>query len=219
MRKEEDGKANEGWVVNWQDCVDRDAFPYNLLLDTLKTKEEYIADVSLRSLLSALLYLKDRERQALILRYGKKLTLRECGEIMEVTASRVRQIIELALRKLRHPSRVRTMLTSTRMCVEQMGKTVAILSHNNDLLTSVLRQIAPEKAAEKAADTIDVPLAGMGLSVRPYNCLARRGKKTARDVASMTETDLRMIRGMGERSIREVKAALAAFGLSLRKEG
>lgn len=38
---------------------------------------------------------------------GRQLTLEEIGKIMGVTRERVRQIEALALRKLRHPSRIR----------------------------------------------------------------------------------------------------------------
>lgn len=38
---------------------------------------------------------------------GRRLTLEEIGSIMGVTRERVRQIEALALRKLRHPSRIR----------------------------------------------------------------------------------------------------------------
>ncbi len=38
---------------------------------------------------------------------GRKLTLEEIGKVMGVTRERVRQIEAHALRKLRHPSRIR----------------------------------------------------------------------------------------------------------------
>ena len=38
---------------------------------------------------------------------GRRLTLEEIGQVMGVTRERVRQIEALALRKLRHPSRMR----------------------------------------------------------------------------------------------------------------
>ena len=38
---------------------------------------------------------------------GRKLTLEEIGQVMGVTRERVRQIEAQALRKLRHPSRIR----------------------------------------------------------------------------------------------------------------
>ncbi|MEK9986137.1 MAG: sigma factor-like helix-turn-helix DNA-binding protein, partial [Opitutae bacterium] len=38
---------------------------------------------------------------------GRQLTLEEIGQVMGVTRERVRQIEAHALRKLRHPSRIR----------------------------------------------------------------------------------------------------------------
>jgi RNA polymerase primary sigma factor len=38
---------------------------------------------------------------------GRQLTLEEVGQVMGVTRERVRQIEALALRKLRHPTRIK----------------------------------------------------------------------------------------------------------------
>jgi RNA polymerase primary sigma factor len=55
--------------------------------------------------------LTDRERQVLDLRFGLSdgyaRTLEEVGKQFNVTRERIRQIESKALRKLRHPSRVK----------------------------------------------------------------------------------------------------------------
>jgi RNA polymerase primary sigma factor len=62
---------------------------------------------------SVLLTLTDRERKVLILRFGledgRQRTLEEVGKKFDVTRERIRQIEAKALRKLRHPSRSRTL--------------------------------------------------------------------------------------------------------------
>lgn len=45
---------------------------------------------------------------------GRQLTLDEIGKVMGVTRERVRQIEAHALRKLRHPSRIRFLQESSR---------------------------------------------------------------------------------------------------------
>ena len=60
--------------------------------------------------LNVLLYyklLEKREAAILIRRYGDGLTLAEIGKEYGISATRVRQIIQKALRKLKHPSRQR----------------------------------------------------------------------------------------------------------------
>ena len=60
--------------------------------------------------LNALLYyklLEKREATILIRYYSDGLTLAEIGKEYSISATRVRQIIQKALRKLKHPSRQR----------------------------------------------------------------------------------------------------------------
>ena len=61
-------------------------------------------DAALRSLV-------EREKEVLILRFGLldgvERTLEEVGRHFQVTRERIRQIEEKALRKLRHPTRLR----------------------------------------------------------------------------------------------------------------
>jgi RNA polymerase primary sigma factor len=62
---------------------------------------------------NVLMTLTDRERKVLILRFGledgRQRTLEEVGRKFDVTRERIRQIEAKALRKLRHPSRSRTL--------------------------------------------------------------------------------------------------------------
>ena len=58
-------------------------------------------------------FLSDREREVLEMRFGlndgKDHTLEEVGKSFGVTRERIRQIEAKALRKLRHPSRSRSL--------------------------------------------------------------------------------------------------------------
>src|SRR5262244_1916412 len=56
----------------------------------------------------------------------------------------------------------------------------------------------------------------MELTVRSYNCLKREGIHTVGELITRSEADLLDIRNFGAKSIDEVKAKLAAMGLSLK---
>ena len=49
-------------------------------------------------------YLTDRERQVLLMRHHKQMTLEDIGHYLEVSKERVRQIEAKGLRLLRHPA-------------------------------------------------------------------------------------------------------------------
>jgi DNA-directed RNA polymerase subunit alpha len=73
----------------------------------------------------------------------------------------------------------------------------------------------PEDMAQ--AGLLATPIEELELSVRSYNCLKREGVQTVGDLVQRTEQDLLDIRNFGQKSIDEVKAKLAAMGLSLRE--
>lgn len=72
--------------------------------------EERVREMRLR-VAAALLSLVEREKEVLVLRFGLldgvERTLEEIGQHFNVTRERIRQIEEKALRKLRHPTRLR----------------------------------------------------------------------------------------------------------------
>jgi RNA polymerase primary sigma factor len=80
--------------------------------DEVKSIEDVIADRALRETLESVIStLKPREQEILRLRFGfdddHVRTLEEVGVVFGVTRERVRQIEAKALRKLRHPSRLK----------------------------------------------------------------------------------------------------------------
>jgi hypothetical protein len=62
---------------------------------------------------------------------------------------------------------------------------------------------------------LNMSLAELELSVRATNCLESEGITTVRDLVLRSEDELLEVRNFGETSLREVKAKLAAVGLSL----
>ena len=56
------------------------------------------------------------------------------------------------------------------------------------------------------------------IGVRAYNCLKRAGIQTIGELLQKSESELKAIPNFGDRSIDEVKEALASLGLSLRAD-
>jgi DNA-directed RNA polymerase alpha subunit len=62
---------------------------------------------------------------------------------------------------------------------------------------------------------LNMSLAELELSIRATNCLESEGITTVRDLVIRTEDELLEVRNFGVTTLREVKAKLAAIGLSL----
>jgi len=65
---------------------------------------------------------------------------------------------------------------------------------------------------------IELSIEDLELSQRPSNCLKRAGIDTIAQLCDMTEAQLRRIRNMGEKSVKEVKEKLADMNCSLKSE-
>jgi|GEM_PF-3823564 len=55
------------------------------------------------------------------------------------------------------------------------------------------------------------PLSSLGLSVRSYNALARRGVTSIAQLAAMSDEDLFRVRNLGQKSVDEIREALIAY--------
>jgi len=77
-------------------------------------------------------------------------------------------------------------------------------------------EIGPSPVDEQIAESLNLPVEDLELSVRSYNCLKREGIHTVGELVARSEEDLLDIRNFGSKSIDEVRDTLANLGLSLR---
>ncbi len=77
-------------------------------------------------------------------------------------------------------------------------------------------EIGPSPVDEQIAESLNLPVEDLDLSVRSYNCLKREGIHTVGELVARSEEDLLDIRNFGSKSIDEVKETLAGLGLALR---
>ena len=145
--------------------------------------------------------LSDKENYVLIKRYfrNKDFTInsyKEIGEELGVTPERVRQIELRAIRKLKHPSRLRRFEYVFSSNKEELDidyiKTIlsdGVTFNFNEATLSAKR---------------DIPIEEIDLSVRSYICLKRAGINTSGDLFDKTEAELMKLRNLGKKSLHEV---------------
>ncbi len=74
-----------------------------------------------------------------------------------------------------------------------------------------------DEQTQKAA-VLDINIDELALSVRSYNCLKRAGINVLGDLIKMTESEMKSIRNLGQKSADEIKEKLSEHGLSFKEE-
>lgn len=145
--------------------------------------------------------LSDKENYVLIKRYfrNKDFTItsyKEIGEELGVTPERVRQIEYKAIRKLKHPSRLRKF-----EYVFSSNKKELDIDYIKTMLSDGVTFNFDEATLSAKRD---IHIEEMNLSVRSFNCLKRAGINTSGDLFDKTEAELMKVRNLGKKSLREV---------------
>lgn len=79
-------------------------------------------------------------------------------------------------------------------------------------------EIMVEKEETHKEKMLEMTIEELDLSVRSYNCLKRASINTVQALTNKSESDMMKVRNLGRKSLEEVKAKLADFGLSLRHD-
>lgn len=164
----------------------------------------------------AIASLTPREQAVLESRFKDRLTLEKTGKAQNLTRERIRQVEAKALRKLRHPSRANIMISVPLPEVRKIESEYQALQKEYEWLKQVIGRIAENispEIVERAKMELDVPLSEADLSVRSYNCLSRIGKKTLRDVAEMSDDELKAVKQLGKKSYNEIVEKLKEYGV------
>lgn len=199
-------------------------YPYNLIEEIYDERRTGPYDEDrLKGLEYVLGLLSERERQVLCDRFEDELSLYETGKKYNITRERIRQIEAKAIRKLRHPARMKYITQGyaatsgeLRQIVEERYKStlesleaeylvkIAELRDKISLIEDKTQKLTATKDANEIITDIGTPLEELNLSVRSYNCLARHGIKTLYDICALTYDDLQKVRNMGRKSVEEV---------------
>lgn len=173
--------------------------------------------------------LTDREEQVLRCRYQKGLTYRQIGELVGVGAERIRVIMNKAIRKLRHPSRVKYLRRGMIDCHKADCESCQELNYNrgyqegfrNGQLNS--NSTIPSNPYQDQEDLSEIPIEiapidYLDLNVRTFNGLKRANINTIGALTSKTRSELFQLRNIGKRSLDDLEKRLKMHNLTLREE-
>ena len=198
-------------------------YPWNLayavMCGSVPTKgsaekaRELIYKVYVPALEEAITQLTDREQKVLELRFVHGMTYEQCGYRFNVTRERIRQIEAKAIRKMRNPRFRKNYLLDTLNKAFEIDAERARLERENMMLREKLEKYEsiPKPKVEPKKISID----DMELSVRSYNCLKRAGFNFVDDLDGKTVEDLKRVRNLGMKSLREVVEKAKQFGVEI----
>lgn len=175
--------------------------------------------------------LESREKIFVIKRYKELLTYDELGAKYNLTRERCRQIIQKALRKLRHPSRLRIILGTKDFMdeIKELERTIRNLEERVECSKRLEKmhddRIEELKKQEKdiSSSFLTVSIEELSLSTRSINCLRRLTNGWGREVSveeiiEHSIEDLYKVRNLGKKSIDEIVAKVHGFGLKFKDE-
>jgi len=213
--------------------INKAEWPENLVVDIFAADDLQGCRVALdwRGTLEYLLIstFTDREEQVLRCRYQEGLTYRQIGEVVGVGAERIRLIINKAIRKFRHPSRVKYLRRGMIDCHKEDCENCQKLNYNrgyregfrNGQIDS--NSTIPADPYEDQVDLSEIPIETapidyLDLNVRTYNGLKRANINTIGVLTSKTRSELFRLRNIGKRSLDDLEKRLKIHNLALREE-
>ncbi|MBR3795757.1 MAG: hypothetical protein IKK34_06985 [Clostridia bacterium] len=171
--------------------------------------------------------LSEREKTCILERYRDHDSLAAIGQRHKVTTERIRQVVGKAVRKLRHPSRMRIieygvhgyLARQTAEAAEKAGRRAAFKAVEDYKLGRALNPGDAE--AVEREKLYSVRIEDLNLSVRSFHCLKRQCVNTVGDLLTMTAEELERVRNLGVKSHDEIVTALERLGcncLHLRRK-
>lgn len=151
------------------------------------------------------------EKKLKLTEIGKRIPSTKCPKKKGVSQSRVGQLRDRVLRKIKRSNYSGDLRCLFRDYLEEEVRSVTDLYKRVERLEEVVAQMNTN-FAKLPSITID----DLDLSVRTYNCLKSAGILTVERLSRTPESQLRIIRNFGERSIKEIGEKLTTFGITLK---
>lgn len=180
----------------------KEDYPYNLITTII---DESVWELNLPTEMTedhlagleyAISQLDDREQKIIRLRYEKRQTFAQIGELFNISVNRASQVARKALRKLYHPKNLKY--------------------YKYGLEGHKVRQAEFEEAERKRAYTDKVmatTIYDLDFSVRTFNNLIRANCGNVGDLVALSEEDILNLKNMGKKQLAEVALKLKTLGL------
>lgn len=183
----------------------KEDYPMNLIHDLMGFRCDWKGTEDQRKGLEfAISDLDDRERDCVHKRYMERKVYDEIGYIYGVNRERIRQILSKALRKLKHPSRSRYYVYGLEAEFERRREEAKKLEKQRKIYKN------PDKVIDQYGRS--EAFYALQLSVRAWNCLARKEIGTVHDILQQIHNGtLFKIRNMGAKTQEEIISKIEQY--------
>ena len=189
-----DATKRKGWPINIFEAIIGGELPFVI---------NYEYEAKLMAVLNEMRQKseRDRNRVAILLRYYRYgMTMEEIGEEFGITKAAVSKNISETMRKLR-ATKIRNRIMPGILTIAEIDeyykKKMAELDEREAKLDARQRKLNEKEGILDIED--------MGLSVRAYNCLARAGIKTSKDIGEAIKSGiLANVRNLGPKSYDQI---------------
>ena len=189
--------------------------------------------------------LTDREYKIITTRFNyidnTYLTLEETAKIFKVTKERIRQIENIAFRKLRKANVLNALFNKNivksidslmelrdSLCKdlveiekeiegikEELEVNIEIANNFKALYPELYEKLIEKKDAKITQNKLEnTYIDALNISVRTYNALKRHGIDKISDFISLSKKDILSIRNLGVKSIREIMSEIEKLGIT-----
>lgn len=181
-------------------------YPYNIL----NAIDFEFADES--EFEKALATCYEREKEIIKQYYEEGKNLQQIANNYNITRERVRQIVGKALKRIKH------YLTYHKSEEEMIKKENELNKYRNMLIKEFAEKGIYTKDMELVFGDVNLKqhtIEELDLSVRSYNCLRRANIRTLEELVKYSPDDLKKLRNLGNKCIKEIAYKLEERGLSL----
>ena len=199
-------------------------YPYNLLYVIFGGDNELIPqdlpDDFCGSMEYVLAMLEPAERTVLKFRYACGMTIQEIAAQYTADGENIRRIESKALRKLRHPARVKYLRYGVQGIIQEECERACERERKRARAWIAAYYEEPQDGKDSQApkeNVLQYTIEELDLSVRAFNCLCRAGYRTVADIMAADRDKLLGTLNLGRRSYDEVFAKLESLGLDVGK--
>ena len=200
------------------------SWPYNLFEYCKLDIDAPLSELQMEGLTYVLdNLLTTREAACLLAYFMKEQSLDEVSKSFNVTRERIRQVIQKACRKLKHPSRVNIIkygihaseYTKEAQLLEAKLIRLEELRKEVEGYDELIEEIKAKKEKLSVNDPRFLSLETLDLSVRAFNCMKRIGCETVNDIIPLFKSnDIYKVRNLGRKCYLELYDKLKSIGIS-----